>query len=245
MNICLYISMKRKKPTRLFGIALLIGAAWASAASAQTPSASPKACPAPTSEQAKKAGTQPAAAVEQVFSKEQQALAANSKKAIIEAGISEPYFKEHFRLVRVVNEAGDRRVEWRYSVNEYETLLVDDVGYYTSQTDERVDVHSIKNELFSAYDIKQTIPRSKADAALQSCLGEHRDTQVVYRALKAPGKAGLYLTARSVAAHEDEDEREKVKEKETGREVEGISFNVGFVDLESGKCTIEKGQVTP
>ena len=241
MNICLYISMKREKPTRLFAIALLIGAVGVSAARAQTPSASPTACQAQT----KKSGTQPAAAVEQVFSKEQQALAANSKKAIIEAGISEPYFQEHFRLVKVVNEAGDRRVEWKYTVNEYETLLVDDVGYYTSQTDERVDVHSIKNELFSASDIKQTIPRSQADAALQSCIGEHRDTQVVYRALKAPGKAGLYLTARSVAAHEDEDEREKEREKETEREVEGISFNVGYVDLESGKCTIERGQVTP
>jgi hypothetical protein len=183
----------------------------------------------------------PLAVGAQVTSKEDQELATNSKKAIIETGISEPYFNQHFRLVKVVNEAGDRRVEWKYSINDYETMLVDDVGYYTSQGGARVDVHSIKNELFSAYDIKRTITRSKADAALRSCLGEHSSTQIVYRALKAPGKARLYLTARSIESPENQDE----KGKESEREIEGISFRVGFVDLETGKCRIEKGQVTP
>jgi hypothetical protein len=178
-------------------------------------------------------------AVEQVSSKEDQALMIDSKKAIIATGISEPYFNEHFRLLKIVNEAGDRHVEWKYSVNEYETTLVDDVGYYTSPTGERVDIHSIKDELSAASDIKRTIPRSKADAVLTSCIGAHQDTQVVYRALKAPGKAGLYLTARSTArpeAHEEKDQE---------REIEGITFKVGFVDLESGKCTVKLGQVTP
>ena len=213
-------------------------------ARAQTPGASPTDHQAQTSGQTKK-GETPSAAVEQGTSKEDQELAANSKKAIIETGISEPYFNEHFRLVKVVNEAGDRRVEWKYSINDYETMLVDDVGYYTSQAGERVDVHSIKNELFSAYDIKRTIARSKADAALRACLGEHSSTQIVYRALKAPGKARLYLTARSIESPEDQDEKGREKGKETKREIEGISFRVGFVDLESGKCRIERGQVTP
>ncbi|HJU55597.1 MAG TPA: hypothetical protein VJ715_13530, partial [Pyrinomonadaceae bacterium] len=31
-------------------------------------------------------------------------LAAGSRKAILETGISEPYFDRHFRLVRVVEE---------------------------------------------------------------------------------------------------------------------------------------------
>jgi hypothetical protein len=231
--------MKRQRLTTLFALAALI-AVIGSTACAQTQTVSPKDSQAQASGQNKEAATQ-AAAVEQVLSKEEQEMVADSKSAIIGTGISEPYFKEHFRLDKVVNEAGDRRVEWKYSVNEYETSLVDDVGYYTSPTGKRIDVHSIQNELFSAYDIKQTIPRSKADAALQSCIGEHRDTQVVYRALKAPGKAGLYLTARSTAMPEDE----KDKDKETGREVEGVSFKIGLVDLESGKCTVEWGQVTP
>ncbi len=168
----------------------------------------------------------------------QDALANESKKAIIETGISEPYFKEHFRLVRVVDEAGDRRVEWKYSINEYETVLVDDIGFYTSPAGERIDVHAIKNELFSAYDIKRTIPRHRAEEILKSCLGKNSDVMVVYRALKAPGKAGLYLMARSVEVPEKE------KDEQEG-EIEGISFNVAFVDLENGKCTIERGQVTP
>lgn len=214
--------MNRKILTLLFAIAALVGAGGAAGNStlAQTPAASP-----------------------QVASKADQEMAADSKKAIIETGISEPYFNEHFRLLKVVNEAGDRHIEWKYSVNEYETLLVDDVGYYTSDKGQRVDVHSIKNELFSAYDIKKTIPRSKADAALKSCIGEHKDAVVVYRSLKAPGKARLYLSARSKTPFEGEEEKEK--EKETEREIEGIFFNVGFIDLETGKCSIERGKVTP
>jgi hypothetical protein len=182
-------------------------------------------------------------------SKTEQELAANSKKAIIATGISEPYFDEHFRLIKVIDEAGDRRVEWKYSINEYETTLFDDVGYFTSDTGQRTDVHSIKNELFSAYDIKTTITRNKADAALKSCIGEHSVAQVVYRPLKAPGKARLYLSAHAITPLESEEEKEKDKnkdkDKETEREIEGIFFNIGYVDLETGKCSIERGKVTP
>ena len=172
-------------------------------------------------------------------------LAAGSKKAILETGISERYFDKHFRLARVVAEEGERRVEWKLSVGEYEVLLVDDIGYHTSQSGERVDVHSIRNELFSARDIKRTIRRGRAEAALKSCIGEHTGAAVVYRALRAPGKARLYLTARAkveLGAKREEGRRE---EGGPGGEIEGLSFNVGFVDLESGKCTVEKGQVTP
>ncbi|HEY0377759.1 MAG TPA: hypothetical protein VGC87_12610 [Pyrinomonadaceae bacterium] len=173
-------------------------------------------------------------------------LAAASKKAILETGISEQYFDRHFRLARVVAEEGDRRVEWKFSVSGYEVLLVDDVGYHTSDAGERVDVHSIKSELFSAHDIKRTIPKRRARAALKSCIGKYTDATLVYRALKAPGKAGLYLTARAKVEIDDEGEDgEREGEGESGREVEGVSFNVGFVNLETGKCTVEKGQVTP
>ena len=178
-------------------------------------------------------------------------LVAGSKKAILETGISEAYFDRHFRLARVVAAEGDRRVEWKFTVNGYEALLVDDVGFHTSEAGERVDVHSIKSELFAAHDITRTIPRRRARAALKSCIGKYTDATVVYRALKAPGKAGLYLTARAkveLDGEGEEDEREegeREEEGEDGREVEGFSFNVGFVDLETGKCTVEKGQVTP
>lgn len=179
-------------------------------------------------------------------------LAAGSRKAILETGISERYFDKHFRLARVVAAEGERRVEWKFSLGGYEVLLVDDLGFHTSESGERVDVHSIKNELFSAYDIKRTIPKRRAKAALKSCIGDYTDASVIYRALKAPGKAGLYLTARAKVETDDEKEREREEErKERGEEdepedeIEGISFNVGFIDLETGKCTVQKGQVTP
>jgi hypothetical protein len=174
-------------------------------------------------------------------------LAAESKKAILETGISERYFDRHFRLARVVAEEGDRRVEWKFAVNGYEVVLVDDVGYNTTEAGERVDVHSIKSELFNAHDIKRTIPQRRARAALKSCIGKYTDAALVFRALKAPGKAGLYLTARAKVEidGEGEEKGERGEEGESGREVEGIIFNIGYIDLENGKCTVEKGQVTP
>ena len=92
--------MNRKRLTILFAVVALVGALGNSTL-AQTPT---------------KAETQ-ASAGSVASSQAEQELAANSKRAIIETGISEPYFKEHFRLLKVVNEAGDRRVEWKYSVN--------------------------------------------------------------------------------------------------------------------------------
>lgn len=237
--------MNQKILSIIFALAVLIGAIAGSSTLAQKKTAVPTGSQPQSTGQAEKAAATQSAAGEQTFSKADRDLAAKSKKAIIETGISESYFNKHFRLTKVVDEAGDRRVEWRYTINEYETSLVDDIGYYTTQTNERVDVHSIKNELFSAYDINRTIPRSKADAALKSCVGEHHDVVVVYRALKAPGKAGLYLTARAKIALDNQNEKDKKPEEETEREIEGISFSVGFVDLESGKCTIKRGQITP
>ena len=178
---------------------------------------------------------------------QQDALADGSRKAILETGISERYFDKHFRLARVVAEEGDRRVEWKFSLGGYEVLLVDEVGFHTTESGERVDVHSIKNELFSAYDIKRTIPKRRAEAALKTCIGDYTDLAVVYRALNAPGKAGLYLTARAKVEPdgEEEEERRGEREGEDEHEVEGIAFNVGYINLETGKCTVEKGQVTP
>lgn len=238
--------MNRKRPLIIFAVTVLVGAAAGSAHPAQTPATVPAGSQPQTIVQADKAAaaTQSAAG-EQTFSKADQDLAAKSKRAIIETGISESYFNKHFRLTKVVDKASDRQVEWKYSINEYETSLIDDIGYYTTPTNERVDVHSIKNELFSAYDIKRTIPRSKANSALKSCVGEHHDAMVVYRALKAPGKAGLYLTARAKTMLDKQNEKDKKAGKEDEHEIEGITFNVGFVDLESGKCTIKRGQITP
>ena len=238
--------MNRKMLVIVFFILVVqIGAVTGSSTLAQTPASAPSGSQPQTTGRAEKAAATQSAAGEQTFSKADQDLAARSKKAIIETGITESYFNKHFRLTKVVDEAGDRRVEWKYSINEYETSLIDDIGYYTTPTNERVDVHSIKNELFSAYDINRTIPRSKADAALKSCLGEYQDAMIVYRALQAPGKARLYLTARAKTVLDSQDEKDKESEKENEREIEGISFNVGFVDLENGKCTITRGQITP
>ena len=75
-------------------------------------------------------------------------LVEKSKRAIIETGISEPYFDKHFKLLKTVNDPADRRVEWLYSVNEYKAQLVDAIGFQ-STGGKRAYIHGIKNQLYS------------------------------------------------------------------------------------------------
>src|ERR1044071_1389768 len=72
----------------------------------------------------------------------EQTLVDASKKAIIETGISETYFNAHFKLLNVVDKPADRRVVWQFSVNQYQTVLNDAIGYYTDGAN-RVNTHSI------------------------------------------------------------------------------------------------------
>lgn len=164
-------------------------------------------------------------------------LVEDSKRAIIETGISECYFENHFKLIKAVNEPGDRRVEWSYSVNDYEAHLVDAIGFHTTGG-KRTYVHGIKNQLYSTHEIVKTLPRPRARRILRSCIGEFEDESMTYRALTVPGKARLYLTGRSRI----------IKRQRRTDEAEGEKgprfFYVGFVDVESGKCVKKLGKVS-
>ena len=168
-------------------------------------------------------------------SKSDNEMVNNSKRAIIETGISESYFKKHFRLASVVDTPSDRRVEWIYSINEYETHIIDEIGFYTSDAGQRVYIHGIRDQLYSTYDIKKTIPKRTAYKIMEVCIGKFSDDSIRYETLAAPGKAKLYLTAKSL---------DVVKSSIKGMD-EGRSFDIGFVDLESGKCTKRRGMIAP
>ncbi len=168
---------------------------------------------------------------------EADSLVEDSKRAIIETGISESYFEKHFKLIKAVNEPADRRVEWSYSVNEYEAHLVDAIGFHITGG-KRTYVHGIKNQLYSTHEIVKTLPRPRARRILRSCIGEFEDESMTYRALTVPGKARLYVTGRSRI----------IKPQRRTEEAEGEKgpqfFYVGFVDVESGKCVKKLGKVT-
>jgi hypothetical protein len=164
-------------------------------------------------------------------------LVEDSKRAIIETGISESYFEKHFKLIKAVNQPADRRVEWSYSVNEYEAQLVDAIGFHTSGG-KRTYVHGIKNHLYSTHEIVKTLPRPRVRRILRSCIGEFEDESMTYRALTVPGKARLYLTGRSRIIKQQR--RTQQAEGEHGPQF----FYVGFVDVESGRCVKKLGKVS-
>lgn len=130
------------------------------------------------------------------LSAEASKLVEGSKRAVLATGISEPYFKQHFRLVRVMDKPGNRFVEWKYSVNEYETLLTDSVGYTTIEG-KRVNIHSIGSTLGSTSDINKTIPKRQAQRIIKNCIGQYSDDTVIFQPLWSSNKAKLYLTAMS------------------------------------------------
>src|SRR5947209_2141651 len=98
-------------------------------------------------------------------------LARDSKAAIIAQGISEIYFDAHFKVLKVVDAPGDRRIVWRFEVNGHEALVNDTVGYYTDARGRVFDTHSIAGALPAAHDITRTISRRRAEQLMRACIG--------------------------------------------------------------------------
>lgn len=187
----------------------------------------------------------------------ERALVAGSRKAIVRTGMSEQYFDRHFMLIKVVNQPGDRRVVWKFSVNEYTTNINDVLGYYTANG-KRVNTHSVATTLRATSDITRTISRRKANQIMQQCIGSFRNPSVEYRAGNG-GVAQLFLTAESVPKISRRNEKEREREEREARERqakpkpptgsdpieeegdEGPPITVGSINLQTGKCT--KGQL--
>jgi len=68
-------------------------------------------------------------------------LVDGSKGVILLTGISEPYFNKHFKLLKVIDKPSDRRVVWQFSVNGYQAVLNDAIGYSTELGDEALLVY--------------------------------------------------------------------------------------------------------
>ncbi|MBV8856579.1 MAG: hypothetical protein JOZ02_06445 [Acidobacteria bacterium] len=190
----------------------------------------------------------------------ERALVAGSREAIIETGISPAFFDGHFRVARVVDRPGDRRVVWLLSVGGYEASVNDSVGFYTEGA-RRVDTHSVAATLSSTSDITRTITRRRAEALMRRCIGRFSDPQVEYRAHVAGGRAALLLTAHAPAPRRRQarvrggrEERGRARSDgaqssdEVGAEDEGGEgpfVVLGAVDLVTGECTVGYGQAGP
>ena len=193
----------------------------------------------------------------------ERALVAGSREAIIETGVSAAFFDEHFRVARVLDRPGDRRVVWRLSVGGHEAAVNDAVGYYTEGA-RRVDTHSVTATLSETSDITRTITRRRAELLMRRCIGRFNNPQVEYRAHGAGGRAALLLTAHALVPRRREervrDARERKEREERARPVgsqaldkveaedeggEGPVVVLGAVDLVTGECTVGYGQAGP
>ncbi|HEV7892513.1 MAG TPA: hypothetical protein VGP08_18010 [Pyrinomonadaceae bacterium] len=201
-------------------------------------------------------------------------LVEGSREAIIKTGFSEAYFDQHFHLARVVDNTGDRRVVWRFSVGGHEATVSDSIGFYT-EGGRRFDTHSVAGTLNTTNDLTRTITRTRAERIMRRCIGRFTNPQVEYRAHGPQGAAALLLTAealvvprggsgREAREHREREERERREREERERaerqstgspqadvieeEDEGGDGSIpllGAVDLSNGKCTVGRGQSGP
>jgi hypothetical protein len=198
------------------------------------------------------------------LSAREQLLKDSSKAAILSTGISSKYFDQHFKLERVVDLPADRRVVWKYSIGEYQAILNDAVGFYTDEKGVRFNLHSIRNTLAGAHDIKATISRERAEALMSKCLGEYTPGPVLFEALGSPSRAALVFTASSIPVYppkkppvEKPDDKQQPaattvtaeqaknlpdSEKLKGSSSEKPIIYTAFLDLESGECTKGRAQ---
>jgi hypothetical protein len=178
-------------------------------------------------------------------------LVDGSRQAILETGISESYFTTHFKLLNVVDKPSDRRVVWQFSVNQYQAVLNDAIGYYSDGA-KRVNTHSIATSLGQTTEIKRTIPRATALRLMKSCIGNFENPGVEYGPVN--GRAELLLVAHTrsrVESKREREEREKQKTVVAGTDVveseeeEGKikPLVLGAINLQTGKCTKGAGRI--
>lgn len=180
----------------------------------------------------------------------ERALVAASRRAIVSTGMSGSYFGRHFTLVKVVNQPGDRRIVWKFSVNGYETTVSDVLGYYT-QNGKRVDTHSAGSTLRRTTEIEKTISKPEAYRIMRRCIGTFVNSSVEY--IASGGEARLLLTAESipktVRRNEKQEREREARERASqsqnrqGTDViehegeNGPPIITGTVDLQTGVCT--------
>lgn len=233
---------------------LFILAAVALAAAAAGAPAAPSA----SAQAAAQAGTQADARRNELTASE-RALVKASRAAIIEAGVSADYFDRHFRVARVADSPGDRRVVWTFAIGGHEATVVDAFGFYTDAGGRRVDTHTVAGALGRARDIRRTITRRRAERIMRACIGEFDGGAVVYQAAGDPPRAALVFTAVSSPRPEEPAARAaqapatppspQSPPQSSGHDVikqggkKKPFLFTGAVDLETGRCTKGVAQV--
>lgn len=183
-------------------------------------------------------------------------LVDGSKGVILLTGISEPYFNKHFKLLKVIDKPSDRRVVWQFSVNGYQAVLNDAIGYSTDLFARRVYTHSIA--LGETTEIQRTISRARALRLMRSCIGDFENPAVEYGPVN--GRAELLLVANARNRVESKSARERQREERAKQKATAAGTDVieseedeggikplllGAINLQTGKCTKGAGTIAP
>jgi len=200
--------------------------------------------------------------IQQTLTPSEQALVNDSRKAIMQTGLSEEYFNVHFKLLKVIDKDSDRRVSWQFSINGYDTVVTDSIGFFTEGT-KKVYIHSVTKTLGQTSEIQKTLSRARANKIMKTCIGAFEHPNVQYGPVEGRAELFLIAQARTTAHRESKSERELERERERNErekqkagptstdtieseEEEGLPKVVlGSVNLQTGKCTRGAGLIAP
>jgi hypothetical protein len=193
------------------------------------------------------------------LTEEEQRLVAESRKAIVETGMSETFFDSSFVLNQVLTSPGDRRVVWTITVDGVSANVNDSVGFYTDNG-RRVDTHSVANTLGKTAEINRILSKQDGERIMRRCIGSASTTTgVEFRPLVRGDAATFVLTGEriikrsAISAKERREEHERkdmdaregqshqrsTDRDELEEETEGENLPViitGNVDLQTGRC---------
>jgi hypothetical protein len=200
----------------IVGVIILAGVAGYFIVKQQTPSLGPVplSTPTPTPSSISQPTTQlPLAETPRITG-----VAAESRKRFIDAGLTEQFFNQNFKLrdTKSGTDAGGRYtyVYWIYTIKEYQTEIVDRVNH-----DRPAPITT------TLHDIKVVIPFQQAIDTLSSCIGKNlakKETLIEYdyqSGQTGEKGGGLYLAGS------------------TRNEREGfVEITRTRVNLENGKC---------
>lgn len=184
----------------------------------------------------------------------EQVLVDGSRRAIIETGLSPEYFDAHFKVVTVIDKPADRRVVWRFFVNDYETLVTDSIGSYVEGA-RQILTHSVGSALGHTSEIKRTISRARALRLMKMCIGNFENPGVEYG--QVDGYAQLFLVANHSRLQRNQVETRQRQPRDTatasgmdviesGQEIDKRArIKLGSVNLQTGTCTRGAGLIAP
>ena len=164
------------------------------------------------------------------LSESDRRLAEESKAEIIKAGISAPYFDQHFCLLVIEVASPRTRILWKHAINGYEMVFEDAWGSQNIYSKEITYAHNILQNIQPLHDVVKTVSKQDAKQLIQSCTGPNINSYLItYQPIGNLGSR-LHIVASSKGIPVPDEGVELVKN--------------ASVDLESGKVYCSESKVS-